>query len=380
MKIAIVNDYLKAGGAERQCLYSSVVLTQHGEDVELIRFSPVNDYGDMLERHGVRTRCITNRGPMRLGRLRALTRHLRRGHFDVVHVFKDGVFGRLAAALAGVPCIFGGYRDQNPRGRLANFINRRLRGRMAGWITNSPGVKEAVIRDVGMDPDRIFVLPNAIYPENFRSPLTQREARAKFGVPPGAAVISIIANFRPMKNYDMFFRVADKLCRTGRRLQFFVAGQGDLAEHVAELKRRHDATDSVRILGRCQEIPELLRASDMLVLTSHARTEGLPNVLIEAGAAGLPSVATDCGAADVVIDGRTGYIVAPDDDEAMIARVGELLDDPDLRARVGTAAREHVERTYSPEGLYRNLMGIYRRGLEWSQSGRQGEPARDADE
>ena len=124
-----------------------------------------------------------------------------------------------------------------------------------------------------------------------------------------------------------------------------MVGGGVLSETLAS----NAEEEGVEMLGPRDDVPALMAAADILVLTSRP-PEGLPGVLIEAGMAGLPVVTTDVpGAREVVRDGVTGLVVAVDDKEGMVGAVLALLGDVELRARMGQAAREHCVREFSLE-------------------------------
>lgn len=360
MRIAIIIDALVIGGAEWQSVLSAAELIRRGEQVVLVTSYPRNDYAEFIRDRGVRLVAMPSGGRLRAGRVWRLTRYLRDGRFDVVHVFKGpGYTGRLSARLAGVPRVFAGYRGLTRDGPAARWANRLLARGQPGWIVNSEFLKRAFVDAYGVPPAKVHVVPNAVVAERFESRLTRPEARARFGVgPDDGAVVTILANLRRVKNHAMFLRVAKRLVEGGAAARFLVAGDGPEKDALHRAAADLGVTGCVRFLGTCQEVPDLFRATDVCVLTSVS--EGLPNVLIEAASAGVPCVSTDHGgAADVVVDGETGYLVAVDDDEAMAARIAAMLADPPRREQMGRAAREHVARRFSMEALGARLLAVY---------------------
>jgi len=361
MKIAIVIDALAAGGAERQAVTTAIELTRRGEHVELITYHPDNDFLQEIRAHGVKHVTISKEWLPRISRIVYLTRYFRGAKFDVVHSFNSvpSTYGRLAARLAGVPAIFGGARIEKRDGFLIRVVNRVLTPGTAGWIVNAPCVARVVIKDFGASEQRVFVVPNAISPSRFCSLLTVAQARQRFGLPAEAKVVTIIANLRPEKNHAMFLRMASRLVKSHGSLAFLLAGHGPAKESSELLCQQMGLQRHVRFLGRCSEIPDLLRATSVHVLTSSA--EGIPNAVLEASCAGVPTVSTDHGGAHrVILDGQTGFIVSKEDDENMAKRVAELLDNHELRFNMGRAARRMVAERFSPESLADELLKVYR--------------------
>lgn len=212
--------------------------------------------------------------------------------------------------------------------RLALY--RALAGRTTRVVAVSRAVAEQVRDVLRVDPSRLDVIPNGRDPEVFRP----ADADAGASGPPTVLFVGALeAGKRP----GLFLDVVAELRGRGCAFDAAIVGDGPLRERV---QRRADAL-GVRLLGARDDVPALLRAASVLVLTSEARTEGMPGVLIEAGLSGLPVVSSDAaGVADVVVDGETGFVVASGRAADLADRVAELLGDPELRARLGRAARE----------------------------------------
>lgn len=122
------------------------------------------------------------------------------------------------------------------------------------------------------------------------------------------------------------------------------------------------ATEGVwEFLGYREDLEETLPEVALLVHPTRYR-EGVPRVVLEAGACGVPVVAArGPGADDVVLDRRTGWLVDPADGDALAAAVGELLDDPEARRTMGAAAAEHVRGQYSLAAVTDRYLDLYRR-------------------
>jgi glycosyltransferase involved in cell wall biosynthesis len=138
-----------------------------------------------------------------------------------------------------------------------------------------------------------------------------------------------------------------------------VVGDGPL---LAELESTADAAglrpDGVVFAGRRDDVPALLRQSSMLVSTSDH--EGFANVLLEAMAARLPIVTTPAGdAAQVVEDGRTGYVVDFEDVDGLAQRIVQLADSEELRRQLGDAGRQRVEEEFGVANLSERLLALY---------------------
>lgn len=364
MRIAIIMDGLVAGGAERQALWTTAMLQQRGHDARLITWGTnKNDFQDMIARNDVRVVPMAADYPWKPRRLRGLVKYLRRERFDVVHAFKGGpsIYGCLAARWAGTPCVFAGYRAQVSTSAWRRWLIRRTTAKVSGWIVNSHAIGPVVARDFRVAPGRIYVVHNLIASESFQTDLTRQEARARLGLPTDIPIVVMVANVLAIKNYPMFVRTARTVRDAGRQALFLAAGRHEAPElqrQLESLTAELGVQSSLRFLGLCREVPALLRACDVFVLTSNS--EGLPNALLEASFAGLPCVSTaNGGAEDIIVDGQTGFLVPVNDHRSMADRVAKLLADPEQAARIGQAARCYMKKTFSPEAIVDRLVALY---------------------
>lgn len=183
---------------------------------------------------------------------------------------------------------------------------------------------------------KIVVIPNGVPAHGFDAPPERTAARAAFGLDPESVVVGYVGALAPEKGVDLAIEAVAR--RPGTQL--LVLGDGP---HRTEL----EALASSRAPGRCTFAGSVsspvdgFAAMDLVVLPSRGG-DSMPAVLIEAGFCGVPAVSTDVGAIpDVVLDGRTGRVVAAGDQDAFSAAVDELLDDDALRSAMGAAARDH---------------------------------------
>lgn len=193
----------------------------------------------------------------------------------------------------------------------------------------------------GVRPDREVLLPNGRDPSVFHPAAGAGEDR---GAP---VTLAFVGHLTATKRPGWFLDLVGRLRAGSRDVRGVLIGDGPLDETL-----RAAAPPGVVLLGRRADVPELLRAADVLVFPSEPESEGMPGVLIEAGLTGLPVVATRvAGAATVVAHGRTGFVVAHDDFEALVAHATRLVDDRQLRREMGAAAREHCVAHFSQDAV-----------------------------
>lgn len=310
-----------------------------------------------------------------LRRIRAKVRQVIRAHPGspvVVHTHssKAGILGRWAAWLEGVPIIihtyhgFGFHGEQKP---WARWTFQRLE-QWAGRITH----KFIMVSRANMDTARrcgiasregMVLIRSGIPIGDFQEPFEPRERiRHSLGVEePGESIVTMISCLKPQKAPKDFVAVAERVAAEAPGTRFLLVGDGVLRPQVEATVQASGLGGRFSLLGWRRDVPKILHATDVLVLTS--RWEGLPRVLPQAMAAGVPAVATRVdGSPEAIQDGVNGFLLAPGDVDGMALRVLQLLKDPELRVRMAHEGRQRVgefdiERMVSQqESLYEELV------------------------
>ena len=156
----------------------------------------------------------------------------------------------------------------------------------------------------------------------------------------------------------MFLRAAARVRAAVPNAGFAIAGEGELMEGLRELAGQLGIRDEVFFLGRCDNVADLLFASEIGVLSSKA--EGFANAILEYMAADLPVVATDVGGArEAISEGETGYTVSSGDDEKMAERVIELLNDPKRAREMGERGKLIAAEKFSCDRHLQNTLELY---------------------
>ena len=286
-----------------------------------------------------------------------LVRLCRRERPEILHAnsSKAGVLGRIAGVLTGVPIriftahgwAFAAYRGLP--GRLYLWADRFVRPLTTQVICVARLERELGIRARTCVPERSVVVHNAVDVGSFAA------ARETGGRP---RIVSV-GRFAYPKDYAT---LVEALARIDADYRASFVGEGpDRAAVAADVRRR--VAGRVEFLGARRDVPELLAAADLFVLSS--RSEGLPISVLEAMAAGLPVVATNVGGvSELVVDGETGFLVPPADPRALAEAVGRLLRDPHLRHRFGAAGRRRAERRFDVARFHEAHVRLYCQELE----------------
>ncbi len=293
-----------------------------------------------------------------------LVRILRDHHADVLHCHnhKAGFYGAVASLLTRIPVLLAQFhglqRARNNRRRLANLIVFR---RASKIIAVAKAVKDDIIRSNWRVPRRkVMILENSVDYDRFaRVNISGAEAKRLLDVPPEALVFGTIGRLVPTKGLsyliDAFFRVREQLATA----HLVLLGDGYCRESLEKQAAQSPHAGAIHFLGRREGVERLLQGMDIFVLSSVA--EGMPRVVLEAMAAGVPCVATNVGGIpDIILDNRTGFLVPPQDSEALAKAMLRAVHLPaEGRKRMVDAARAVVQGQYSHDVLRRKLAQLY---------------------
>lgn len=232
-------------------------------------------------------------------------------------------------------------------GVLSRGFERRASARLHKWaighadavVAISDEARSEAVEVLGVDPDRVTVIPNGRDPRVFRP-----DRRCGAGPPRIAFVGHLTRTKRPM----WFLDVVERLVAAGFDLEATIAGDGP---ELPAVRSRALGMD-VSVLGRCNQVAALLSRTDVLVFTSLREGEGMPGVLIEAALSGAVPVTTDVpGARSIVGDHETGIVVDVADLDALVEGVGSLIADPDRRSEMARAGRNRAIAHFSTRAV-----------------------------
>ncbi len=252
------------------------------------------------------------------------------------------------------------------KARLYRFLERRA-AHLADAIICVSDHDRSLAVDAGIaERTRVLTIHNGMpdLPASSRAPAPEAAPHA------GPVVLTMVARFGYQKRQELLLRALGALLGTDApagpaaapwRLQ--LVGSGEREPEIRSLAEELGMADRVEFAGARDDVPELLAASDLFVLTS--RWEGLPRSIIEAMRAGLPVVASAVGGVgELVEDGRTGFLLDPGLDEAsavaeLTAVLRRLLGSADLRHALGAAGRRRYEEHFTFERMAVETAGLY---------------------
>jgi len=354
MRVLLVDTERGFRGGQRQLVLLGEGLKRRDQP-----FAVALQAGGELERacsdRGFEVVPLRQRGAWDPRAVSALVSELGRRSYSLVHAHASHAHTAAVGALraAGGPPLLVSRRVDFGIGHPP-FNRFKYGERVARFLAVSDAVSR-VLQQGGVDPRRISVVREGVdpLPAAQRSP---REIRRDLGVDEDAVLLfSAIAL---VDHKDPLTSVRAVAAAQGP-VHLAIAGDGELRPSIERCIRDLDANDRVTLLGQRHDVPDLLRAADVFVLSS--RLEGLCTSLMDAGMAGLPTAATAAGGIpEVVEDGRGGILVSVGDVEGLSRAIDRLAGDPALRAEMGRAAAERVRLHFTADRMVDDTVHVYR--------------------
>ncbi|MBZ0292920.1 MAG: glycosyltransferase [Anaerolineae bacterium] len=343
-RILYIVNTLDQGGAEHQLYYLLKYLRPDGEVLSL---APGGYWGPPMRELGYQVTELPRAGSFDVHRLRAVINHIRQQRPDIVHIFMDGVpgaYGRMATLLTGHRHTLIGVRNHPARDPRWYTLAKRyfLSAHIPYVVSNALSSQRYMIEQEGLPAAKARYIPNGLELDHFapssapaRKDILPTEWRDK-------VIIGTVGALAARKSPEVFVRVARRLLDQTDDVRFVHAGDGNLRESTHALAQALGVADRICFLGSRSDVPAVLQALDIFLMTSS--NEGTPNAAMEAMATGLPCVLTDIGdCRDLMGEGELGYVAPVSDVEALANHALRLVQDANLRQRMGEAAHAAVQ-------------------------------------
>ena len=266
---------------------------------------------------------------------------------------KDVKIGAKVARHLGVKAIFARQGIQNLKDKK-KYI-RPFTEYIDGIITNTRSIKNTYANFGWFPKDFIHVIYNGIEIPESSSPFKIHEV---YELPPDSNVIFSAGRLDYQKGFDLLIKVAERAKDQSLNWQFIIAGEGKIKQELINLSNRASVSEMIHFIGFSDEIPSLLKSSDVFVLPS--RYEGMPNALLEAMACAKASVATSVnGTPELIEDGISGFLVDSESANQIFEKIELILSNPKLRVNMEKKALQRVKNHFTIDKMIQNLEDLF---------------------
>jgi glycosyltransferase involved in cell wall biosynthesis len=295
----------------------------------------------------------------------------RQQKFDVVHTHTllPGIAGRIAARLAGVPCVVHTFHSWPP------YLYKSIAFKWAFSATEivaahcahailfqNPDDLRSWNMIAGVPTQKATLVGNGIDSSAIAKKVgleARDKIRKEFGISDEAFVIVNVARFEPQKGHFFLLQTLKHLLsQVNRKVFLLLVGIGIDQEKIEAEVKRLELQDTVYFTGYRQDVPDILSASDVSVMASHY--EGIPRALMESMALGLPVVATDVpGTHSLIQSGQTGLLVEYGDVSGLSSAIAKVLNDPELAGRLGKNGKHLVQTKFDEYTVADRVEAVY---------------------
>lgn len=373
LRVAHLIASLDPGGAELQELALAERLPRDRFRIDFLAVAGVGEYDDRARSAGCRVLHVGVRASPNESVLTAQQRRTRmalhyaqaarRGHYDIVDawLYPGDVLAATMRFLTRTPVVVSGRRNVQPHdrfGALAGTVDRLTDRLTDAVVANSTAAAQFAVRSHHTDPLKLRIINNGVALIDPLTPGERSAWRSRMGAGDHDLVIGCVGNYRDIKRHALLIDAFAALASNRPDLRLILVGEGEMRPSLTHQVRDLGLEDRVRLHGTELDPRPMYGAFDIVAQSS--MSEGLPNVLLEAAAAGRPIVATDAGgSSEIVIDGETGLLVPIEDVDGLTRALRKAIEDPELRRRIGSAAREHVDAKFGMSRYVRQWGELY---------------------
>ena len=343
------------GGQERRVMSEMTGMLSRGHQVFLAT-RPQCRIADEARKAGIPVSETAFRGSFDPASILKLMRLIRTENIQIVntHSGKDTWSGGLAAKLSGRIFVRTRHLNYPSKRNLAHFIHY-LPDQI---VTCGEVMRDTLIETYGFPPQQLTSIPTGIDFNRFRAVTSRDKTRAELGIPTDSSVVLMAGIIRGVKRHEIALRGLAPLMHEGADIHLLIAGDGPMKTDMEALATSLGIGDRTHFLGFRDDLPDLMQAADMLLLTS--RSEGVPQVISQAMGNGLAVIATDVGGVpELISNEETGLLVPPESPEAVTGAVRHLIDQPELAQALESRARDYALNHLSLDAMLDRTESLY---------------------
>ncbi len=360
MKILHVETGRHFLGGPQQVIYLIDALRSRGHENILV-CPPDSGIDRVAREHGIRVQNLFCAGDLDLPFAYRLTQFLREERPDLVHCHSRrgaDVLGGLAASFAEIPAVVSRRVDNTELRVVAG-----LRYRPFSKVIAISEAIAAVLRDRGVEDGRIHVIRSAVDADAFADTPDCAAVRREFAIPEGVLTMAAAGQLIPRKGYRYLLEAVGQLVSTHAPFRLVIFGEGYLNSQLRAQASSLGLGDVVQFAGYRDDLDAFIGCFDLFV--HPALAEGLGIATLKAQAAGVPVVGCEAGGLPESVEhGVTGLLVAPGNADALRDAIATLIDDSELRERMGRAGRERMQNAFSIDTMADRHVALYEQVLE----------------
>ena len=389
MKIVHIITRLILGGAQENTLITCKLLAQRGHDVTLITGPAIGPEGELFNQTKQQNYKVVVVNKLRRAinpfndaisyfQIKKLLHELQP---DIVHTHsaKAGILGRFAGhSLKGkwannLPVIVHGIHGLAFHPYQSQWLNKfyiaieKSAVKRTDFFVSVADAMTNQSNTAGIGrPEQFVTAYSAIEEDDFLEPISQerkKEFRKKYGIDEDSIVLVTIARLFMLKGHKYIIESAKELSKRFDKCVWLFVGDGNLSEHFKQQVSQLGLNEKIKFTGLLlpSQIPLAIQSSDILVHCS--LREGLARTLPQSMLCGRPAISFDVDGAKEVVNQNTGRLIEPKNIEQLTKACAELIEDEDLRKKLGENGRNSVKEKFAPNTMVDTIEAVYRKLL-----------------
>lgn len=361
IRVAFCITDLDVGGAERMFVELVTRLDRRRWEPRVFCLSDPGALAERLQASDIPATCLGAKSIRNLSVVWRLAAEWKKFRPELMQsfLFHANLVGRIAAWWAGVPHVVCGIRVAERRSRVPLWLDRWTQGLVDHNVCVSRAVAEFSIQNARLAESKVSVIANGVDFERFST--ATAVDRAALGLT-DAPLILFVGRLDPQKAPMVLLEAFARLCQRHSGWQLLVVGEGSLRQSIIEWTSKHGLDLNIRIVGWRPDVPQILKAANVLVLPS--LWEGMPNIVLESMAAGLPVVVSRVEGTDELIqDGDSGLLVTPGSVVELERQVELILTDHRFSSRLSATAQQTAQKSFTFEAMVGTYEQLYLRLL-----------------
>ncbi len=366
-KLLLIIDHLDPGGAQRQIIELVKRLPRAEFQITVCNLDGTRaGLAREIQESDIPVHSIYQSGFIDLKALFSLYKFIKDNSFDIVHtyLFTADTYGRIAAVCARIPSIITSLRSVDTwKNRLHILTDRILACFTDRILVNVHKITSFLICKEQINPKIIRTIYNGIDLKNMKCKQPAVAVRKNLTLDTHDQLVGIFARNDPVKDHITFFKAAKIILSYHKNVTFLAMGDGMTGESIQSILDELDIEQGIILKDHSVDYLDYINAVDVSVLTSVV--EGCSNVILESMALCKPVVATAVGGnPELVVEGKTGFLVPPNDPEKLARAIIKILEDPELGEYFGKNGQQRVKEIFSMEKMINDTVLTYRNVLK----------------
>lgn len=367
IKVLFLYVSLIYGGAEIGLFRTLKTMDKNRFECSVVSIEKKGPLGEQIEKLGVRVIYLNSAARLfNLFLIFRIAGLLAREKPDILDccLFYANFFGRAASfffrpkvVIAEEHCVYNEKRFYHIiLDKLLSHFTDRI-------IACSNSVIDFTSGQEGIKKEKFNLLYNAVDAERFDIAKSKEELREEYSFKREDFIIGTVGTIIPRKGHKYIIEAASQIQEVVARLKILIIGDGPGRRELEDFVRLRGVEDKVIFMGARADIPNLMKMMDIFAFPS--LQEGFPIAILEAMYLGLPVIASNIsGIPEVISDGKDGFLIEPENSQALGEKITVLYEDKDLRGEIGFNARRRICSDFLPVHYITRLQKLYLEELD----------------